>query len=326
MARRSAGKRAAGAEAPAGEPADGDDWSEWEGDTPPGRKRPRRPSRASGGRWWVWVGRGVLWAFLIVVIVNGVWHPFRDGFAQPAEDTDDEEDSAAFPEAAASAFALGFAEVYFNAEAEEREEALARYVPEGQVSTLDNGAALSGANLQVVGVEPVGEDFGIVTLTVAVNGEPMRLDVPVYAGDGGESFAVSGPPATLAAPETADLPDEPDAETDPAAREELQEDLENFFEAYAETPDFLDRFLEDGARVTPLPEGLFELDGVESVAVPPAASTSEDVRTVQATVVWRLSGSDDENGLTQSYQLTVVREGTDWNVRDIQGAPHSFGS
>lgn len=297
-----------------------------------GAGRLRRPRAGSGGRWWVWVGRAVLWAFIIVVLFNGVWHPLREGIATPSsEDAEPQPEEPEYPEAAAAAFAARFAEHYLNA-AEDggeaaRAEALAGFVPEGDADSFNVPAgSLSGSEIQVVTVTPEDGANAVVTLSAQVNGAPMSLDVPVYAEDP-SSLVVSGPPALLAAPDKAELPQAAGVEPDPQAEEELQPVLTSFFEAYAETPEHLSRYLEDGASVAQLPQGSLEFGQLEDVAVPVRSEVGEDdVRQATATVEWRIPGGGDESAsLTQSYRITVVRSDGEWYVRDIRGAPQSFG-
>ncbi|MBB6173427.1 hypothetical protein HNR23_003487 [Nocardiopsis mwathae] len=301
-------------------------------DTDPPVRPSRAPGVASGGRWWVWAGRAVLWAFIIVVIFNGLWTPIRDSIAEPAAEPAVENDEPAFPESAAAAFALRFADTYLNAkkgEGAERAEALAGFVPEGKVSQLNlSGADLTGRDIQVVAVDPQDDNNAVVTLSADVNGDPMRLDVPVYADDDGTSLVVSGRPALLAAPTKAKLPDPTTTENDSAVREELEPRLKRFFEAYAETPEHLPSYLADGAHFSELPEGSLEFAGLEELLVPAkTANGQDDVRQATATVKWRLADGDADNPaeLTQSYRLSVVKDGDDWKVLDIQGAPGSFG-
>ena len=101
--------------------------------TPPRRRGGgRRPRAGAGGRWWVWVGRAVLWAFIIVVIFNGVWLPIRENFFPRSTQQPVGEDTVDFPETAAASLAVRFADVYLNADpdkASERAEALARVRP-----------------------------------------------------------------------------------------------------------------------------------------------------------------------------------------------------
>ncbi|MFC3997125.1 conjugal transfer protein [Nocardiopsis sediminis] len=300
-------------------------------DTPPdpAPKRSRRPRSGAGGRWWVWVGRAVLWAFIIVVLFNGIWMPLRDGIAQPTDDRPAAEEEPAFPESAAAAFATRFAETYLNTaegEGQDRADSLAAFVPEGRATAFNVDGSLTGRDISLVTVDVRDDNNAVVTLTADVNGQPMSLDVPVYA-DGPSSLVVSGQPALLAAPGRAELPGTASVENDTDARDELTPRLEGFFGAYAEDPDYLSSFLEPGAGISPLPEGTLEFAELDELTVPVRAAGEDDVRQAMATVVWRLSGGDEDSraDLTQSYLLTVVKDGENWYVRDIQGAPQSFG-
>lgn len=288
------------------------------------------PSRWAGGRWLVGLGRVVLWVFIAVVIVNGIMIPLRGGFALPAGDDETEQtESVDYPETAAAAFGLRFAEVYLNAEesGEERLEALAAYVPEGQAADLELSAeSLAAENLTVFAVDVENENNAIVVVRAEVNGEAMSLEVPVYSD--GDSLVVSGRPALMGPPSRAELPPGSSFETDDAAAQELQEVLPGFFEAYAQEPGHLDRYVEAQASITPLPANSLEFAELSEITVPSqSASGEEDVRRVAATVQWALPAPDggDPGQLTQDYLVTVVDSGGEWHVRDIQGSPRSYG-
>lgn len=291
--------------------------------------RGRRPRAGAGGRWWVGVGRAVLWAFIIVVVFNGIWFPLRGGFALPDTSEEPEQgDTVTYPETAAAAFGMRFAEAYLDtADPEARLSDLAAFVPEGEAAALDVPAdSLVGDNLTVVAVHVEDDHNGLVVVRADVNGEPMRLDVPVYAD--GEALVVSGTPALLAAPTQASLPEGSAFETDPEAEEQLREVLSGFFEAYAGEPAHLERYVEPGVTIVPLPENSLEFGELPDITVPTQASTgNDDVRQVAATVRWNVPASDGtETGqITQNYLVTVVDSGSEWHVRDIQGAPRSFG-
>lgn len=318
--------------------ADFDDYDP--GGAPPPTRRGRRPRAGSGGRWWVWLGRAVLWAFLIVVLFNGIWWPLRGGVAQPSEGESTEDSGPQFPTTAASAFAVRFASVYLNGEEaaggdeRDRAEVLAEFVPEGETSAFDNvGTGLTGENIEVATIDVEDDQNAVVTLSVDINDEPMSLDVPVYADDNA-ALVVSGEPALLAAPSTAELPSGESVQNDTEVRDELRANLEGFFEAYAETPDHLTRYVEPGASITELPENTVAFQEIDNVVVPVGSGGGEDVREATATVVWQLAGAEDGADtdtdtatvadIRQSYELTVVRDGGNWYVRDIQGAPQSF--
>src|SRR5262245_10202551 len=93
MARRSSGVVDAGTSGyPPGGFSPADPWD------PPDEKGRRGKARrasggsgggwgGSGGRWLVYVGRAILWAFIIVVLVNGIRAPFERFTEKPAGPT-----------------------------------------------------------------------------------------------------------------------------------------------------------------------------------------------------------------------------------------------
>ena len=296
--------------------------------------RSHRPRAGAGGRWWVGVGRVLLWAFIIVVIFNGIWFPIRNGFSLPTSSAAEPEagQSTEFPETSAAAFALRFADAYLDTTAPEaRQSALAAFVPEGEVGSLDlPEGSLNGENLTVVAIDVINDHNALVVVRADVNDEPMSLQVPVYSD--GEALVLSGRPALLAAPAQATLPEGTSYETDAQAAEELTDTLTGFFEVYAEEAGHLDRYVEPDASITPLPANALEFHELSDLTVPSQSSTgNDDVRQVAATVVWSLPSPDsaedggDAGQMVQNYLVTVVDSGNEWYVRDIQGAPHSFG-
>lgn len=295
--------------------------------------RSRRPRAGAGGRWWVGVGRVLLWAFIIVIVFNGIWFPIRNGFSLPTSAAGPEAtETVEFPETAAAAFALRFAETYLEtSDPEARQSGLAAFVPEGQVGQLNLPAdSLTGENLTVMAVDILDEHNAVVVVRADVNDEAMSLEVPVYSD--GSSLVLSGGPALLAAPSQAELPAGSSFEEDPQVADQLGGVLTGFFEAYAEEAGHLDRYVEPGATVTPLPTNSVEFLELSDITVPSQSSTGDDdVRQVATTVVWALPSADPNDGtgdpgqMVQNYLVTVVNSGNEWYVRDIQGAPHSFG-
>ncbi|PRY01931.1 conjugal transfer protein [Allonocardiopsis opalescens] len=305
-------------------------------DAPPARRR--RGWSGGGGRWLIWLGRAVLWIFIIVVIVNGVRAPFTDATAGPPEAAPEQDPAGSFPESGAAAFALQFADVYLNFDggsAEARAEALAAYLPpETDTQAGWNGAGrLRADNLRLAGVDVVDERNAVVNLVASLGGEPVRLAVPVYTENGG--FTVSGRPALLAAPPAAELPEVPAPEPDLELEEELTQVLTGFFPAYASGDPALDQYLDVDAAISGL-NGVVEFQELADINVPAPGTESaapDGAVTVTATVVWRPAAATEAGGemvaeepaLSQTYRLTMV-DGDRWYIRDIQASPQSFGS
>lgn len=288
--------------------------------------QPRRARRGTGGRWKVFLGRGVLWTAIALIIVNAIMNQVRpylpDSAAQAAEDIEPVEEGTDFPDEAAAAFAASFAEVYLQGPDEEDEDAalgavLTDFIPEDEARTFTLPEDVSGDRVRIVQVRATDDHHGLVTLSARVQGEPMHLEVPVYA-DSAAALVVSGPPALLPAPAQATLPEQSTPEVDSQAAEEIEPLLEGFFAAWAETPEHLDRYVAPDADITPLPEEAFEFAALEALTVPPGAE-GED-RQVQATVTWQLPGGSDVDTLTQRYEVTMTPQAGSWYVTHVQGA------
>lgn len=333
MARRSSGVADAGTPGyPPGGFAPADPWDAPEEKGRRGKKARRgsggdggREDRGgwggSGGRWWVYVGRVILWAFLIVVLVNGIRAPFERFTAKPAAPTTPTSGKPAFPEATASAYALSFANVYLNydpATAADRERQLSQFIAPGVDPQL--GWDITGKSVlrsaQVSSVDAQDVNRAVVTLLVQANGKLFQLAVPVYAKDG--ALAISGRPATLPPPQRAALP-AANEDRDSALETELQEPLTGFFKAYASGDTAaLQRYTDP--PVTGLGNA-FVFSALKEIVAPRGAANA---RTVNATVVWQVApvqGKASAGSLEQTYQLTMVKkDDNNWYVTDIRGS------
>ncbi|MGI5326329.1 conjugal transfer protein [Actinomadura nitritigenes] len=281
----------------------------------------------SGGRWWVWVGRAVLWALILVILVNGIRAPFerftaKDGDSAGTGATAKPGKGTGFPSSAAGAFALQFANVYLNYDqksAPAREAQLRTFLPDGADAQFGwNGVGtLQVQSVQVAGVDARDAHNGTVTVLARTADKWLRLSVPVYAAAGG-ALVVSGRPALLPPPTKAALPQGGVQDRDTALENELQPFLGTFFQAYASgNQAALSRF-SDGTPIAGLAGSVSYVQVKEVVAAKGAA----DERTVTATVGWQLPGGAGAGGggeLDQAYELTVVKKGTTWYVRDIRG-------
>jgi hypothetical protein len=332
MARRSSGVVDAGTSGyPPGGFAPADPWD------PPDQKGRRGKGRrgsgggggggdrggwgGSGGRWWIYVGRVILWAFLIVVLVNGIRAPFERFTAKPTGPaTSAGSGKPQFPQAAASAYVLSFADVYLNydpATAADRQTQLGQFLAPGidpQLGWDSTGkSVLRSAHVSSVDAQDVNR--AIVTLLVQANGRLFQLAVPVYAKDG--AFAISGRPATLPSPPRASVP-AANADRDSAIETELQQPLTGFFKAYASGDTAsLQRYSD------PPVAGLGNAVGFSQLKEIIAPSGDANSRTVNATVVWQVSpvqGKPSGGTLEQTYQLTMVKKDGNWYVKDIRGS------
>lgn len=285
----------------------------------------------AGGRWWIWVGRAVLWAFIIVVVVNGIRAPFERMTAPSSGATPaagGHSDHPDFPRSQVSAFALEFAATYLDYDARtarSRSHRLSSFVDSsggGQFGWNGKGTShLDSA--QVADVRVTDDRHATVLLTVRVNGRWMQLSVPVYTSGG--AMVVDAKPALLPPPKRAGAPTPPDVHEDSAVQRQLTRQLPAFFKAYAAGDSVaLQRFAAGDVSFRGL-GGAVRFAGIRDVSVPTGGGT----RHATVTVAWRMpnSGSTTSAGaLEQSYDLTIVRDGGKWDIRRLQGSAQPAGS
>ncbi|WP_204286992.1 conjugal transfer protein [Microbispora amethystogenes] len=305
---------------------------------PHGTAPRRRGWSGGGGRWLVWAGRAILWALIIVIVVNGV----RALFERSMQDTGTGTAPAgtatsAFPTTRAAAFADQFAAVYLNYDAanpQQRAERLKAFLPEGADAQFGwNGyGRMSAGAFQYAGIDVIDDHNARVSVSYQSGDSRGLLSVPVYY-DGGR-FVVSAQPALLPDPGPAGLPQLPDPDSDSATEAELRPTLEGFFKAYAAGNQAdLQRYVANGVTIEGF-NGRFTFAELKKVSVPPGGA---DSRKVTAVVVWAVASGDgtapspsqdpagEPGGLEQAYELTVEKQGGKWFVKDIQGANRSVG-
>jgi Conjugative transposon protein TcpC len=288
-----------------------------------GGRRDRGGWGGSGGRWLIYVGRAILWAFLIVVLVNGIRAPFERFTAEPTGPASSNDPAKPqFPQATASSYALSFADVYLNYDSSqtsqaERQRELSQYLSpnvDAQLGWDGTGKSVL-RSVQVASVRAEDVNHAIVTLLADANGRLFQLAVPVYAKDG--ALSISGRPAMLPPPPHASVPVAA-ADRDSALETELQQPLSGFFKAYATSDTAaLQRYSD------PPISGLGNAVGfgqLKEIIAPPGAAGS---RTVTATVVWQVSPVQNRPAggtLEQTYRLSMVKKDNTWYVKDIQGS------
>ncbi|MCW2878566.1 MAG: hypothetical protein JWQ95_2666 [Sphaerisporangium sp.] len=304
-----------------------------------GRDAPRRGGwSGGGGRWLVWTGRAVLWALIIVIVVNGVRAPI-ERLSQGGAPTGSAATPTAsgFPEAGATAFAGQFAAAYLNfdgSKPDDRAERLKPFLPEGAERQFGwNGfGRMSAGAFQLSGIEVIDAQNAVVAVFAQSGAQRWKLSVPVYYSNG--KFVVSGQPALLPAGGPAGLPQLPQPEHDEIAEGELRPQLEGFFKAYAAgDATQLQRYVAQGVTLDGF-DGKVTLAELKSVSAPPGGTSRE----ITAVVVWGVptgatpapaaTSADpaaQAGGLEQAYRLTVEKQGDNWYIKDIRGATRSAG-
>jgi hypothetical protein len=295
--------------------------------------------QGGGGRWLLWPLRVVLWAALLVIAFRGITAiVFNQALAPAGGGTGPASAAGAqFPVAVAEAYAAEFGRVYLSFSPQnqgQREQALAAFVPAG-VSAANPNLGWNGTGqlnlqaLQVAGITVQDPRHAVVTLLVLVNGQLMRLGVPVAAS--GSGLVVSGEPAWLSAPPQISLPPAAPGRSDQVAQSQLMNELPAFFQAYASGDSAaLNRFGVRGVSLTGL-GGAVTFDSIGALHVPPGGAT----RQITVTVIWQLPvqpGSAAGNlGVTSKlkmpYSMSVVDlHSGKWYVKEIGVSTESVGA
>jgi hypothetical protein len=306
-----------------------------------GRGMPRRGGwSGGGGRWLVWTGRAILWALIVVIVVNGVRAPFerftRQGTAGQSVSTPAD---LGFPVTQGTSFASQFAAVYLNFDAvraSERAGRLAPFLPDGAEPQFgwDGLGRMSAGAIQPYDVKVADAENAVVTLVFQAGNRRQLLSVPLFYDKPVKRFVVSGRPGILPAPAAANLPALAEPDRDEAAERELRTPMANFFKAYAASDTAsLQQYAADGVTLDGF-GGAFTFVELKDLVVPLPAGAS---RKVTATVVWGVptgapsaepttaDPGDMSGKLEQSYVLTVVEQGGKWFVESIGGAGRSVG-
>jgi hypothetical protein len=278
----------------------------------------------------------VLWAAILIVgyrgiqaIVNG--SPSVSAGGGAAADASSSDSSTGFPVPLGEAFALRFGQVYLNISpgtAAQRAAQLAMFIP-ANIRNSDPQFGLTGVGtfhlqgVQVAGIDVRTANTAVVTLLATVNDRLIQLGVPLYASGGG--IVVSGEPALLPGPPTAQPPKTQAVGSDSTAKNSLSTQLPNFFQAYASGDQAtLNRYLMPGVSVTGL-GGAVSFDSIAAIDVPPGGGTRE----ITVTVNWVLPGQVGPAAprLATIYDMSVVdRQSGRWYVKDIRASTQPMGT
>jgi Conjugative transposon protein TcpC len=283
----------------------------------------RARSGMAGGRWLVWLGRVVLWALVVVLLLNGVAALRRPLGSVTAPSPQAPAAGTGFPVKAAEAFAVRFAHDYLTWDAGapgNHAEALAPYLADNvdkQLGWAGNGQQIAVLVLPTQTVV-LSDKTALVTVAAQVTGlnapRWVHLQVPVYA-DGQKHLVVTDVPALVPAPGKAAAPPEPLVITDSAVADQLRDPLVAFFKSYAgRNPSELSYLLTPGTQIGTLNDTV-AFENVQLV-VPIGGNRRE----VVAKVRWgdRVTGST----FTQTYQLTVVqKEDGRWYIEGLGAHP-----
>jgi hypothetical protein len=286
------------------------------------RSRPRPSLPRTRGELLQRIGRGVLWALAVVLLVRGVAGVFAT--SKPARVVRVERAApTAWPDDAARVFAADFARAYMTFSpkaADAQSSALASLVsPElaGSVAP-ELGDDAPAQNVSTVTVARTGardSRHALITVAVSVSGGTRYVAVPVARDDAG-GLVVDELPSFSAPPRRATV--EP-ASLEPVTGPEqgaLREVVSRFLRTYlAGDSAGLAYLVPARVRIaTPAAHG-YELADIDSLAE--AAAPKPGVLELLAAV--RVRELDGGAVLAQAYRLRLVRRDR-WYVADINGS------
>ena len=294
--------------------------------------------QGAGGRWLLWPLRMALWAVLLVIAFRGITAiVFNNASAPAGGGTGAQSAAAQFPVALAEAYAAEFGRVYLSIspqDQDQREQALVAFVPASVLAANPNlgwngTGQLNLQAVQVAGITVQDRRHAVVTLLALVNGQLMRLGVPVAAS--GSGVVVSGEPAWLSAPPQISPPPAAPRGSDQVAQSQLMNELPAFFQAYANGDSVaLDKFAVRGVSLTGL-GGAVTFDSISALHVPPGGAT----RQITVTVIMQLPeqpGSASGNlGMASKLEVTYGMSVVDlqsgkWYVKGIGASTEAVGA
>jgi hypothetical protein len=300
-----------------------------------GRTTAKPPWGGGGGRWTVWPLRVVLWVAILVIGYRGITAIVLNETPPSSNGTDTTpvatSPSTSFPVTLAEAYALQFGQVYLNANpatSGQRQQQLAGFIPSSLAQAdpqlgWNGSGTLTLQSEQVAGIDVRSTTAAVVTLLASVNGEQTELGVPVYYSGG--AIAVSGEPAWLPAPSTAQPAAAQPGNADQNAAGALKSQLQPFFQAYASGDQTtLNRYLAPGVSISGL-NGTVRLGAIDTVYAPTGGAT----RDITVTVTWQLPGQGKQGvpQLTTTYDMTVVDlQSGKWYVEDIRASTQPMGT
>jgi Conjugative transposon protein TcpC len=285
--------------------------------------------QGAGGRWLLWPLRVVLWAALLVIVFRGITAiVFNTASAPASGGTGPQSATAKFPVTLAEAYAAEFGRVYLSFSPQnqaQREQALVAFVPASVLAANPdlgwNGTGqLNLQAVQVAGITVQDPRHAVVTLLALVNGQLMRLGVPVAAS--GSGVVVSGEPAWLSAPPQISPPPAAPGGSDQVAQSQLMNELPAFFQAYANSDSAaLNQFTARGVSLTGL-GGTVTFDSISALRVSSGGAT----RQITVTVIWQLPGqpgsASGNQGMASKLEVTYGMSVVDvqsgkWYVKEI---------
>lgn len=325
-------------------------------------KKEKEPGRFSGGRRKILIIRIIAFTIIGIFILAGA----QKIFVPPQLVTAEKVTNAAkkglgltnFPVGNGEGFVIGFSKIYLTLDeggTADKNEALLAYMPQEilaqQQVTQDVSAGKQTvtAGPFVSGVKYVDDTHAVYTVTAQVNNARwLYIDVPVVFDPATYSFAISGTPAYVPAPDTAEVIGVPkewsDSDSDVKVATDFEPSLALFFEAWAasDAVKFKPYITEDAntAAKSGL-DGIATFKGIVQLSISPAG-VGQTVDPTATAPVEPISGGETRKARVsvqwestivpgtiygQTYDLVIKKVADQWRIQEIKGGiPAESGS
>lgn len=283
---------------------------------------PRSSVPRTRGEFLQRIGRGVLWAFVVMLLVRGLAATFA--VSQPSREVRVvRQTPAAWPDDAARAFAADFARAYLAFSPKDPDtqlRALAPFASPELANSIapqlgDDAPAHDVGSVMVARARALDARHALITVAVSLASGTRYLAVPVTRDDGG-GLVVDELPSFAAPPRRASvMPETLDAVTGPD-QSALREFVSRFLRTYlAGDAAGLGYLVPADVRIaTPTPRTL-ELVDVDSLVE--ASARKAGLRELLAAV--RVRELDSGAVFAQRFRLRLVRRDR-WYVADVNGS------
>lgn len=309
----------------------------------PKESKAQGQSIAAGGRGNLFIVRAGIIGLVVFFVGLGVKSIVAPPYIPSPDDVisivNEENNSLGFPVGAGSTFAQSFATSYLTViPGENIESKMAKYTTESLASEISANAGAEDVAQEITEgpfvsptVNQIDEFNAVFTVSAAINGKWVYLEIPVRADETKSSFVVSSLPSFVSPPAIiSDFAPENDSRTvDEAITSEVSTDVENFFKAWAASDtETLTRLISPDAtpEVNLGLRNAVSFNSLSNIVIYEAAG-DQNLREGTVEIVWTTVQSKEEDDsattYTQAYDITLEKlsDGR-WYVKDVTSGSH----
>lgn len=312
---------------------------------PPKESKDQEQAITSGGRGGLFVLRaGIILVFLGFVglgVKSIVAPPYVPSPDDVINMVNTDNNYLGFPIGEGSTFTQEFATAYLTvSKDEDSEEKLRKYTTDTLSTEIvanrgaeENVQAITDGPFVSPTVQQIDEFNAIFTVSAAINGKWVYLDVPVRTDETKNAFVVSAMPSFVSPPALiADYNQEPENRTiDDEITAEVNSDVESFFRAWGSSDsEALRRIIAPDAtpEVNLGLRNAVKFSSMSNMQIYEPEDGNDNVRTGTAEIVWstvEAEGDDSDTTYKQVYDITIEKlsDGR-WYMKDVRSGSTSL--